>query len=158
MRLQLTIIALVLITGFSTQAQTTDTTYWLKGGFGSLTFSQIKLSDNWQGGGQSSIAINGIANIFADYKKDRTTWENSLNMGYGLIKQGEDGGLVKSDDQINLVSKVGYRIEKSNEKWFYSGLLDFKTQFDEGLEARYKYCYFKSISSSIPHYWFGYRL
>ena len=45
----------------------------------------------------------------------------------------ESDGLVKADDKINLVSKLGYRIEKSNEKWFYSGLVDFKTQFDEGL-------------------------
>lgn len=135
MKLRLTVGVLSLVLALSSSAQTSDTTYWVKGGFGALTFAQVSLR-NWQGGGEPSISINGIANLYADYKKDRTTWENSLNMGYGLIRQGTkaaSGGLVKSDDQINLVSKVGYRIEKSSEKWFYSGLLDFRTQFDEGL-------------------------
>ena len=71
----------------SSSAQNPDTTYWTKGGFGSLTYSQVKL-ENWAGGGQSSISLNGVANLFADYKKNRTTWENSLDLGYGLIEQG----------------------------------------------------------------------
>jgi hypothetical protein len=128
-------IVIALFAGFSSMAQSADTTYWIKGGFGSLTFSQVKLS-NWAGGGQESVSVNGIVNVFADYKRDRATWENSLDMGYGLLRQGDKkkgNKFIKSDDKVNLVSKFGYRVQKGNDNWFYSGLVDFKTQFDEGL-------------------------
>ncbi|MEP4534377.1 MAG: DUF3078 domain-containing protein [Cyclobacteriaceae bacterium] len=132
MNLNSKLFILALIFSLSLSAQT-DTTYWTKGGFGSISFSQVTLK-NWAGGGQPSVSINGTLNLFADYKKERTTWENSLDLGYGLIRQGNTGPLVKSDDKINLVSKYGYRIQKENEKWFYSGLLDFRTQFAEGFD------------------------
>ena len=109
-----------------------DTTYWTSGGFGSLTFSQVQL-DNWAGGGESSISINAIVNAFADYKKDRTTWENNLDLGYGLIRQGNNGSLQKSDDKIQFTTKAGYKIVNGNEKWYYSALLDFRSQFDQGI-------------------------
>ncbi len=132
MKLNFKLFALVLLAGLNAYAQTSDTTYWSKGGFGSLSFSQVTLS-NWAGGGEPSVSINGIVNLFADLKKERTTWENSLDLGYGLIRQGNRGALIKSDDKINLVSKFGYQIQNGNEKWLYSGLLDFRTQFAEGL-------------------------
>ncbi|MEP0367075.1 MAG: DUF3078 domain-containing protein [Cyclobacteriaceae bacterium] len=131
MNLNSKLFILALIVSLSLSAQT-DTTYWTKGGFGSVTFSQVFLS-NWAGGGQSSVAVNGVMNLFANYKKERSTWENSLDLGYGLIRQGRHGSMIKSDDKINLVSKFGYKIQNDNEKWFYSGLLDFRTQFAEGL-------------------------
>ncbi|MFT6867351.1 MAG: hypothetical protein ACJA08_002193 [Cyclobacteriaceae bacterium] len=132
MTLSVKLFLVALVGSFFANAQSTDSTSWSKGGFGSLTFSQVKLS-NWASGGESSISINGTLNLFADYKNERTTWENSLDLGYGLVKQGNTGPLVKSDDKINLVSKYGYQIQKGNEKWLYSGLLDFRTQFAEGL-------------------------
>ena len=68
-------------------AQDTDTTYWKVGGIGSLTFSQVSLT-NWSAGGQNSATVNFNYGMFADYNRDRTKWENSLNIAYGLIKQG----------------------------------------------------------------------
>ncbi|MFY0601432.1 MAG: DUF3078 domain-containing protein [Cyclobacteriaceae bacterium] len=132
MNLNSKLFILILIASFSLSAQTSDTTYWSKGGFGSVTFSRVAIK-NWAGGGQSSVSVNGVVNLFADYKKARTSWENSLDLGYGLIRQGNKGSLVKSDDKINYVSKFGYQIEEGNKKWLYSGLLDFRTQFAEGL-------------------------
>lgn len=132
MKLNSKLFILLILTSFCLSAQTSDTTYWTKGGFSSVTFSRVALK-SWAGGGQSSVSINGVANLFADYAKDRSTWENSLDLGYGLIRQGNSGNLVKSDDKINYVSKFGYEIQEGNKKWFYSALLDFKTQFAEGL-------------------------
>lgn len=68
------------------------------------------------------------------------TWENSLDMGYGMIKQSPDlkeepADFRKSDDKINLVTKWGYKIKNDNDQWYFSGLLDFRTQFDVGLNA-----------------------
>lgn len=100
---------------------------WKVGGLISLNFSQVSLT-NWAAGGRSSAAGVGIFNVFGNYKKDNLLWENSLNMGYGLIKE-EDNEAVKSDDRIDLSSKFGIR---QTEKLYYSTLLSFRTQFAPG--------------------------
>ena len=52
-------------------------------------------------------------------------------MAYGVIKQGEakSAPWFKNDDRIELNSKVG---KKASEKWYYSGLVNFRTQFNYG--------------------------
>lgn len=113
-------------------AQTPDTTYWQVGGVSALTFSQVSLT-NWAAGGQNSAAVNFHYGMFADKEKGRFKWHNSLNVAYGLIKQ-DDNDFEKSDDKIDLHTKVGYQITNNNEKWFFSALLDFKTQFAKGFD------------------------
>lgn len=110
----------------------TDTTYWKSGGISTLTFSQVSLT-NWAAGGQNSAALNFNFGTFADYNKGRNKWENSLNVAYGLIKQG-DADFEKSDDKLNIVTKYGYQINTSSTKWYLSALLDFKTQFSKGFD------------------------
>jgi hypothetical protein len=114
-------------------AQNTDTTYWKYGGVGAMTFSQVSLS-NWASGGQNSAAINANFSIYANRTKGRGKWENALEMAYGIIKQGSRD-LSKSDDKLNIVTKYGYRVNKESSKWFFSALMDFKTQFDDGFDA-----------------------
>lgn len=129
MKLKFTSLIL-LLSVFSVMAQKSDTTYWTKGGLNSLTFSQVSLT-NWAAGGQSSVAVNGSAALYGDYKKGRMTWENSLNIAYGVIQQGE-ADFTKSDDLLNFVTKYGHQIKKGDTRWFFSGLLDFRTQFTKG--------------------------
>lgn len=107
-----------------------DTTYWSVGGLNTITFSQVSLT-NWAAGGQNSLSINGFSGTFWDFAKGRNTWESSLDMGYGVIRQGEDD-LRKSDDKINFVTKYGHQVKKGDARWFFSALLDFKTQFTSG--------------------------
>ena len=114
-----------------TVAQERDTTYWRKGGVASLTFSQVSLT-NWAAGGQNSVAINATFSVFVNRVKNRSKWENSLDLAYGLINQEESSGFSKSDDLINLVTKYSYQMNTSSGKWFFSALLDFRTQFDDG--------------------------
>lgn len=102
-------------------------TNWTKGGLVSFNFSQVALS-NWAGGGQSSIAINGFVNLFANYKKGIHSWETSLDLGYGIVQQGS-ADFVKSDDKIDFTSKYG---RQASEKWYYTGLVNFKSQFAPG--------------------------
>ena len=109
----------------------TDTTYWRKGGVGSLTFSQVSLT-NWAAGGDNSISFNGFVRGWADYRRNKITWNNTMEMGYGLIKQGEDGDFRKTDDRINLITDFGYSLGKN---LYWSSLLDFRTQFEEGLDS-----------------------
>ncbi|MGB1039589.1 MAG: DUF3078 domain-containing protein [Flavobacteriales bacterium] len=108
---------------------------WTKGGMLGLNFSQVALS-NWAGGGFSSISGNSLGSLFANYKNGKRAWDNSLDLAYGLISQ--DGGeFIKSDDRIELNSKYGQQFKK-NEKWYYGGLVNFRTQFAPGFadEAR----------------------
>ncbi|MEO9484121.1 MAG: DUF3078 domain-containing protein [Ekhidna sp.] len=132
--MKLKITALLLFFGSALMAQNAqDTTYWTIGGTSSLTFSQVSLT-NWAAGGQNSVAVNSNFSIFANRVKGRGKWENSMDLAYGLIKQGS-AGFSKSDDLINIVTKYSYQITRDNGKWFYSGLMDFRTQFYEGFDA-----------------------
>lgn len=109
--------------------ETQDTSYWKKGGMASLSFSQTSLS-KWSGGGDNALSTNLQLDLFANYAKGKVAWDNTLKLEYGLLKQGDDG-TRKSIDKIDFVTKYGY---KNGGHWFYSALLDFKTQFAKGYE------------------------
>lgn len=100
---------------------------WKKGGVATLTFSQVAM-DNWAAGGQNSVSGVALFNGFANYTQGNHVWDNNLIFGYGLMKQGDDDW-YKSNDRIEFASKYGL---KARENWYYSALLDFKTQFSEG--------------------------
>jgi len=124
-------LGLILI-AFIIQAQDTDPadTLWKVNGTFSLNFSQVSLS-NWAAGGENSISGNGFIELSADYDDGKKiNWNNDLNLGYGLIMQGNDP-IRKSDDKIDLSSKLGYKL---NEHWFYSNLINFRTQFAPGYD------------------------
>jgi hypothetical protein len=113
------------------RAQVADTVPgWKKGGIFSLNLAQTSLT-NWAAGGQNSFAVNGLISTYANYKKDKTVWVNSLDIGYGLIKQGSTG-YRKTDDKFDFLSKYGYEAFKN---FYYAALLNFKTQMTPG----YKY-------------------
>ncbi|MEP1031963.1 DUF3078 domain-containing protein [Ekhidna sp.] len=133
MKLKITALLLLISATSFAQNVTQDTTYWRIGGTSSLTFSQVSLT-NWAAGGQNSVAINSNFSIFANRVKGRGKWENSMDLAYGLIKQGS-AGFSKSDDLINIVTKYSYKVKKDNGKWFYSALMDFRTQFYEGFDG-----------------------
>lgn len=107
--------------------ETQDTSYWKKGGMASLSFSQTSLT-NWSGGGDNAVSTNVLLDLHANYNKGKNSWENSLRTEYGLVKQG-DQGVRKSIDKLDFISKYGY---KNGGHWFYTALLDFKTQFAKG--------------------------
>ncbi|HEY1039273.1 MAG TPA: DUF3078 domain-containing protein, partial [Bacteroidia bacterium] len=79
--------------------------------------------------GQSSVSANGLLSLFANYKKGENTWSNNLDLAYGVIRQGENKNWWKNDDRIQVTSKYG---RKAFKNFYYSGLLDFKTQFAPG--------------------------
>jgi hypothetical protein len=120
-------LTLICTTIFVFAQEKQDTSYWQKGGLASLSFSQTSLT-NWSGGGDNAIATNALLNLFSNYNKGKNSWENTLSMEYGMLKQGDEG-LRKSIDKIDFTSKYGY---KNGGHWYYSALLDFKTQFAKG--------------------------
>jgi hypothetical protein len=103
---------------------------WDFGGTFGLNFNQSYFS-NWAAGGQNSISTTALTSLFANYKKGKHSWVNTLDLAYGIIAQ--DGqSAIKTDDRIDFTSKYGY--QTNNENWYYSGLVNFRTQFAEGFE------------------------
>ncbi|MBL4709076.1 MAG: DUF3078 domain-containing protein [Flavobacteriales bacterium] len=132
------VIALLLI-GSSTFAQVTDgekelktvrtdtVDGWKKGGLINFTFTQVSLT-NWAAGGENSISLNGFSSLFANLKKGKSTWDNTLILAFGQVKQG-GSKYVKSDDRLQFTSKYG---RKASKDWYYAGLFDFQSQFTVG--------------------------
>jgi len=100
---------------------------WRRGGVTNLNFSQVYFS-NWAAGGENSYSLNTLVNVFASYRKDYFTWDNTLIMGYGFMRQ-PTLGFRKTDDRFDFTSRVGYR---AFGDFFYAGLINFRTQFDKG--------------------------
>ncbi len=105
---------------------------WKKGGFFNLSFGQVALS-NWVGGGTNSISTNAIVNVYANYTKGKLSWDNTLNLSYGVIKQGASSApWIKNDDKIEFSSKLGRKLKKNT---YGAILLNFKSQFTAGYET-----------------------
>lgn len=100
---------------------------WKKGGITNLNLAQTSLV-NWNAGGQNSVALNGLLSLFATYTDEKNVWENTLDLGYGLLQQ-KGYGLMKTDDRIDFMSRYG---RKAFKDFYYAGLLNFKTQFMPG--------------------------
>ena len=104
-------------------------TLWKYSGVSSLNVSQLSLS-NWAAGGQNSLSGNALLQLSADFNNGKLTWDNDLTMGYGLVRQGNDP-TSKSNDKLDLSSKIGMN---ASDKWSYTGLLNFRTQFAKGYD------------------------
>ncbi len=115
------------------KTQNTDTINgWKKGGTLGFTFSQVSLT-NWAAGGVNSFSINGMTNLFANLRKEKISWDNSLDIGYGVIRQGDNiAPWVKSDDKLDFASKFGYQIKSD---LYFAVLYNFRTQFAPGYDA-----------------------
>ncbi len=120
----------------ATEEAVKDST-WTKGGKFNLTFSQSNYTD-WAAGGEDSYSFNSKLALFAHRNKNKSSWENNLDLAYGLANQS-NLGIRKTDDLAELTSKYGYQ---ANKKWYYTAIFNTKSQFADG----YKY----SDVDSIP--------
>jgi len=102
---------------------------WKTGIVTGINLAQTALI-NWSAGGESSLAFNGLLSVFANYKDTISEWDNSLDIGYGLLQQGKSG-FVKTDDRFDLLSKYGI---KAFSDFNYTILFNFKTQFAPGYQ------------------------
>jgi Protein of unknown function (DUF3078) len=101
---------------------------WKTGGLFNLNFGQGSQS-NWSAGGDDfSLTINSYLGVYAFYKKDRYSWDNTLDMNYGFLNTTSLGSR-KNDDRIDLLSKVGYELVP---KLSLSALFNFHSQFSKG--------------------------
>ncbi|MCQ2202128.1 MAG: DUF3078 domain-containing protein [Bacteroidales bacterium] len=129
-KLMLSALLMLVVMG-GANAQQDSISHWKVGGNGSFTFNQISLK-NWAAGGKNSLSGTFLSKTTANYKSEKATWDNVLDLGYGMMKyDGED--YQKSEDKILLSSVYGY--DAAKQKLFYSASFDFKSQFAKG----YKY-------------------
>ncbi len=128
---KISLLFIILVISKLTFAQADTTKNWDFGGVTNLTTSQVALI-NWAAGGDNSLGVTSMLNIYLNYSKDKLVWNNTLDAAYGAQKIGK-ADFRKSEDKIDFSSKFG--IETMN-KWYYSGLLNFKTQFYDGFSYK----------------------
>jgi hypothetical protein len=105
---------------------------WKKGGVVGINLSQTSLS-NWAAGGDEfSLSLNVITSLYAFYKKDKSSWDNTFDFNAGYIRTTSLGGR-KNDDRLDLLSKYGYAIAP---KWNVGGLFNFRSQLFKGYTYR----------------------
>jgi hypothetical protein len=130
MRRLLLFLGLLLFGANLAQAQTPADTTWRRSFATGLNLNQASFSDNWKAGGVNSIALNTFLNARADYKWERRSWDNSLQLQYGFLKnKGE--GLRKSLDRLYLDTKYGVGFSSD---WNAFVALNFLSQFARGYE------------------------
>lgn len=95
-----------------------------------LNLNQASFSSNWKAGGVNSIGFNTFLNFKANYKKDKVSWDNELDLLYGMVNnQGQ--GYRKTLDRIYFDTKYGRAL---NDKWNMFVALNFQTQFGKGFK------------------------
>jgi hypothetical protein len=112
-------------------AQNPDSLLWKKKFNFALNFNQASFSSNWKAGGVNSLGFNTLLNYKANYKQDRISWDNEVDMAFGFVNNSGQG-VRKSIDRLYLDTKYGYDLSKN---WGLFSSLTFLSQFDEG----YKY-------------------
>ncbi|MDU1904182.1 MAG: DUF3078 domain-containing protein [Dysgonomonas sp.] len=130
MKYFLVIVALLcstINTNAQTDADTTEVKTWNLKGSAGLNFSQTSLS-NWSAGGDNAVAGNAFLNAGLDYKKGHWLWQNTLALEYGLTWTDTNNS-QKSTDKIEIGTQIGYT---TDNKWYYSAMADFKSQFAKG--------------------------
>lgn len=106
----------------------TSTKSWRRGGLYGLNISQGSLN-NWAAGGdQFSLSVNSALNLFAFYKKNKATWDNTFDFNLGYVKTTSLGSR-KNDDRFDLLSKYGHAL---SEKLSVAGIFNLRSQLFKG--------------------------
>lgn len=109
------------------EADTTNKA-WKRGALFGLNVSQGSLS-NWAAGGDNfSLSANTNLNLFAFYKKEKHSWDNTFDFNLGYVNTTSQGGR-KNDDRVDILSKYGYALDP---KLNISVLANLRTQFFNG--------------------------
>jgi hypothetical protein len=105
-------------------------TFWKKSFKAGLNLNQSSFSANWKAGGVNSFGFNAFLNTKVNYKREKKSWTNEVDLLYGMVNN--DGqGFRKTLDRIYLDTKYGYDF---NENWGLFTALNFSSQFAEGFK------------------------
>jgi hypothetical protein len=135
----LLVLSLVLFSSLDLAAQFVNvdsTSNWKKRFRVGINLNQASFSSNWKAGGVNSLGFNTLLNYQANYKKDKISWDNSIDLLYGMVNnQGQ--GYRKTLDRIYMDTKYGRGI---SEKWDMFISANFLSQFAKG------YSYSKDVN------------
>lgn len=105
---------------------------WKIGGYIAVTLSQTALYQ-WGPGGNNNFSFMLGANLYANHKKGKLIWDNSLDAKWGMVANGlirskalAQRNLQKSIDVLAIKSSVGYEINKA---LYASAKIAFESQF-----------------------------
>ncbi len=127
---------LILLFALSIQLQslyaqeTHETTAWSRSGTFTFLLNQSAF-ENWVAGGVSSVSGTVGINYDVNYLKDDWSWDNKIIASFGITKI-KDQDTQKSDDRLEWNSVLG---KKASGYWYYSGFINFKTQFTDDLDS-----------------------
>lgn len=102
---------------------------WNLKGVTGLNLSQTAVS-NWAAGGENSMSGTAYMNGSLTRKNGHWLWSNALILEYGLTST-KSYGSRKSSDKIDFTTQLGY---SSDDKWYYTLMADFKSQFYKGYD------------------------
>ena len=98
----LALTVLVNQAGFAQIVKVDSTSNWKKSLRVGLNISQASVSTNWKAGGVSSFGFNSLFNFKANYKKEKVSWDNEIDLLYGMVNnQGQ--GPRKIQDRVFLI-------------------------------------------------------
>jgi len=114
---------------------------WKKAFKTGVNINQASFSGNWKAGGVNSFGFNTFLNFKANYKKDKNSWDNEIDLLYGMVNN-KGQGYRKTVDRIFLDTKYGRSISKT---WDFAASVNFLSQFAKG------YSYAKdSLGVEVP--------
>jgi hypothetical protein len=107
-----------------------DTLIWKKKLNFALNLNQASFSSNWKAGGINAFGFNTLFNYVANYKRDRNSWDNTIDLAYGFVNNS-GVGYRKTIDRIFLDTKYGYDL---SDHWGLFTALNFTSQFSKGYQ------------------------
>jgi hypothetical protein len=114
----------------------TDKSGWKKGGMISISLTQVGNS-NWiaSSGDRFTLSVAGSLNAFANKKWGRNSWDNSLDVNYGLVNTSSLG-VRKINDRLDFLTKLTTQPKKWKKlSWGVLGQL--RSQITQGYEYNY---------------------
>ena len=101
---------------------------WKTAGNFATNLNQGSLT-NWSAGGDKfSFSLNSYLDLQALYKKNKNSWDNNLDLAYGIVST-TSLGTRKASDRIDLLSKYGHQLKP---KLALSTLFNCRSQFADG--------------------------
>jgi len=108
-----------------------DSVYYKHETLINVQFSQVQLSQ-WAAGGQSSASLIAKLDQFWEYDGRRFGWDTEIHGAFGLLHRPDENIILKTDDRIEVATKVGYRLK---DKGSLTALGSFRTQMAPGFAA-----------------------
>ena len=105
-----------------------DTLVWKKKLNFAVNLNQASFSSNWKAGGINAFGFNSLFNYKANYKKDRNSWDNDIDLAFGFVNNSGQG-YRKTIDRIYLDTKYGYEL---GDIWSLFTSFNFISQFAKG--------------------------